>query len=650
MKIPIINNSLKRLLTLASLLLFISLNYAQTPINFDQLRQTYPDQNAVLVKNNQTITIDVKDTGLSITEDNYFEMAYLTDRVNLYANKSIFYSDFSDVANIEAKTITSENTGSKTLKVLNIFTKDDFGNGIFYGSGKKKEFVFPGVQKGAHSVLSYKENIKDPHFITPFYFASYVPVINSEFSVTFPKSVKILYKLLGTDTSNIVFTMKPGSKTTTYTWKVKNLPEMSNEESAPPISMYSPHIVVYIDEYTLNGKTLKVLGSIDDLYHWYYSLTHKVNNGDNGSLKAITDSLIIGAKSEDEKAKRIFYWVQDKIKYVAFEAGLEGFVPREAGLVCDRKYGDCKDMASILTTMFRYAGIKANLTWIGTRDIPYTYEQVPLPFNDNHMISCAEINGKKIFFDATGICTPYGFPTAMIQGKEALVGGGENHYEIVKVPVVDKEKNVLTDSTTINIENKIIKGTGKSIFTGYKKLDVFYKRYSKSKEEADDAIKAFLYKGSNKFNVNSFKYEGLEDKDKDLVINYDYTLPDYAQVLNDEIYINLNLDKSLNNDDIDIPNRKFDREIEYKIINHNITKLNVPNGYKVKYLPADDSFHDSEFGYEIKYKQDGNIVYCDKTLYLDYLILHKSKFETWNKMIKQLDKAYKEVVVLQNSK
>src|ERR1035437_1421126 len=301
--------NLKHLFILVILLICINSLSAQSNINFDMLRQAYPDQNAVLVKNNQNITIEVKDTGLSIVEDNYFEMAYLTDRVNHYANKAIFYSDFSDVVNIEAKTITSESSGSKTLKVLNVFTKDDFGNGIFYGSGKKKEFVFPGVQKGAHSILSYKENIKDPHFITPFYFASYVPVVNSEFSVTFPKTVKIRYKLLGTDTANIVFSMKPGSKNITYTWTVKNLPEMNNEESAPPISMYSPHIVVYIDEYTLKGKTIKVLGTIDDLYNWYYSLTHKVNNKDDGLLKSITDSLIAGTKNDDEKAKRIFYWV-----------------------------------------------------------------------------------------------------------------------------------------------------------------------------------------------------------------------------------------------------------------------------------------------------------------------------------------------------
>ena len=64
-------------------------------------------------------------------------------------------------------------------------------------------------------------------------------------------------------------------------------------------------------------------------------------------------------------------------KYVAFEDGMGGFVPREAGLVCSRRFGDCKDMASILTAMNRAAGIPAYFTWLGTRDLPYTFSGTP---------------------------------------------------------------------------------------------------------------------------------------------------------------------------------------------------------------------------------------------------------------------------------
>ncbi|MEI6817110.1 MAG: transglutaminase-like domain-containing protein [Bacteroidota bacterium] len=619
-------------------------------VNFDRLRGDFPDKNAVLMKNVEHMNIEVRDTGLAILTDYYYEIAYLSDRVTPYANKSIYYSDFSEISDIEAKSITAEKTGGKTLKVLNIFTKDDFGSGIFYGSGKKKEFTFPGVQKDGRSILSYKERIKDPHFISPYYFGSFAPVVYGEFSITFPKEVKVKYKLYGGDTTNIEFEPRIGKKSTTYVWRVKNYPEMSYEQDAPPFSSYSPHVIIYIDEYEFKGKRVEVLGTVKDLYNWYFSLTHKVNQQEDANLKSITDSLVKGANDDREKARRIFYWVQDKIKYVAFEAGLEGFVPREAGLVCSRKFGDCKDMASILATMFRYAGIKSHLTWIGTRDIPYSYTEVPLPITDNHMIACAEINGEKLFFDATGIATPYGFPTAMIQGKEALVGNGEGMFEIIHVPIVDKEKNTMVDTMTINVDDKILKGKGKTVYSGYRKLDVFYKHYSKQKEEANGIIKAFLKKGNNKFAVLEFKFTGMDDRDKDLMVNYEYTLPDYAKVLSDQIYVNLNLDKSYENDEIDINGRRTDIENEYKYIDKHVSKLIIPNGYSVKYLPENESFHDAEFGFDITYKKLDNAVYCDKSIYMNHLVLTKSKFDVWNKMIRKLNKAYKEVVVLQSAK
>ena len=75
--------------------------------------------------------------------------------------------------------------------------------------------------------------------------------------------------------------------------------------------------------------------------------------------------------TDEAKARRIYKWVQQNIKYVAFEDGMEGFIPRDASLVCSRRYGDCKDMASILTKMLQYSGVEACFVWIGTRSLPY---------------------------------------------------------------------------------------------------------------------------------------------------------------------------------------------------------------------------------------------------------------------------------------
>jgi hypothetical protein len=128
-----------------------------------------------------------------------------------------------------------------------------------------------------------------------------------------------------------------------------------------------------------------------------------------------------------KKARRIYNWVQKNIKYVAFEQGMEGFVPREANLVCNRRFGDCKDMSSILTVMLNTAGVPAYYTWIGTRHLPYRYAETPLPLVDNHMISTIKLNDKFIFLDGTDNNCVFGMPSEHIQGKEALLAMGEKN-------------------------------------------------------------------------------------------------------------------------------------------------------------------------------------------------------------------------------
>jgi len=100
-------------------------------------------------------------------------------------------------------------------------------------------------------------------------------------------------------------------------------------------------------------------------------------------------------------------------------------------------------MASLLTAMLNISGVKAKFVWIGTRNIPYTYTEVPLPITDNHMNKCC------IYLITNGYSlTPtdpnciFGFPSSAIQGKQALISIDADKYELVKVPVVAAEKTL----------------------------------------------------------------------------------------------------------------------------------------------------------------------------------------------------------------
>ncbi|MEI9947184.1 MAG: transglutaminase-like domain-containing protein [Chitinophagaceae bacterium] len=178
--------------------------------------------------------------------------------------------------------------------------------------------------------------------------------------------MSIKYIIKGINKDKIQFTSETKKGEITYTFKVSNLPKEMMYADAPDNSYYSLHVIFFIDSYrTEKGNTVKYMSSLDDLYHLNWNFVKDVNQQTGTEIKRITDSLVNGISSTEERVKRIYQWVQKNIKYVAFEEGMEGFVPRDANLVCSRRFGDCKDMSSILTMMLKHAGATAlfHLDW-----------------------------------------------------------------------------------------------------------------------------------------------------------------------------------------------------------------------------------------------------------------------------------------------
>ncbi len=142
---------------------------------------------------------------------------------------------------------------------------------------------------------------------------------------------------------------------------------------------------------------------------------------ETSSLKQQVTSLTNGKKSDEEKIKAIYYWVQDNIRYIAYEDGFSGYVPAKAQDVFAEKYGDCKGMANLLTENAEDRRLWCTLTWIGTRHIPYDHS-VPVMCVDNHAITTLYFKGKEYFLDGTEKYAPFGEDAFRIQGKSALIG------------------------------------------------------------------------------------------------------------------------------------------------------------------------------------------------------------------------------------
>lgn len=618
-------------------------------IDLDQIRTQYPEDDAVFLFQREHLHIEQSLTGeLNVWLESEKETLILNASHIAFSNDAIFYTSFSSIENIEAETkVPVSKNKYRSAPVTDIEEQNVLESGIFYSDYKRKKIVYPAVENGSILRLRYEERLSDLHMLSPFYFDSYAPVLESEYSVTFPASVELAYVLYGQNQQQIQFEESKSNGFTTYTWRAKNMPKFTTEEGAPSKNYYSPHVIVRIKRYQKDGQMVNVLRDETDLYSWYYHLLQQMPDEDETEIENITRDLISGLDREYDKAKAIFNWVQTNIQYIAFEDGMGGFIPRPAQSVCTKRYGDCKDMANLLARMLNHAGLEAYPTWIGTRSKPYSYYEVPTPIVDNHMITTLVLDGQTYFLDATGKYTPFPLPTPMIQDKEAMIGIGDGQFEIKKAPIVEKERNLLIDSTWLEIHDRDLVGRAARYAKGFFQLDLDAKRNLVEEKSSDRFWNDYLTKGNNKFALTDFSAQSVRsDLAAGVSIPYEFKLPGYARQIGNRLLVNMHLNRRLQNANIDLSKRKYEREFEFRYIHRDVNTLQIPEGYTVSYLPQSLAYENEYFGFHIRYNQRDRQIVLEKEIYINTLMLKKENFEAWNGMIEKLVNAYREVVVL----
>lgn len=624
--------------------------FSQFAPEVEHLREKHTNSHVVRLHQETNLNISLRSGMLEIDQNHIEEDLYLDDAAVSNSRRSLNFSSFFELGDIEASSFLFEKNKYREYKVEDYRQKDELDNS-FHDDTRSVNFIFPGLQKGAKSRLEYSERIKNPRFLMPFYFGDFFPVARNKFTVTVDKEISLRFLQFNTEGIELEFTEEEKRGKRIYTWEALDVQEYESENGSPTFKKVIPHVVPVISSYEYEGRTIKVLEDVSDLYNWYSSLVRNINKEEvHPELVELVKELTANKESELEKVRAIYYWTQQNIKYIAFEYALGGFIPREANEVFQKKYGDCKDNSSILHQMLSIAGIEGKLTWIGTRSIPYTYNELPTPLVDNHMILAYQNAGKTYYLDATGRYIPLEFPSSFIQGKEALIANGDDGFTVENVPVMSAQKSAVVESTFLEIDGNDIRGRSKAIVSGYNKIELFRDLEEISNpSKIEEYYNAIFEKGSNRFLIKSFEELNKYGYDKKFILNYDFDVKGYAKQIGDEIYLNLNLNKALS------PYRTLEdrvNEIEYEYHNshHYTTELQVPEGYEVEYLPAGEKFENDLIRTQISYSLEGNKVIYEHEVEFNFLILDLEEQEVVNELIDKVEKAYKEVVILKKIK
>ena len=178
-------------------------------------------------------------------------------------------------------------------------------------------------------------------------------------------------------------------KTLVHRWEFTNVPRMFDEPSMPPYENVLQRVLV---STTPDWKLVS---------QWYWNLSKPHLAATSPEMKKTVADLTANAKTDTDKAKALFYYVSQKIRYMGLtpEQDRPGFEPHDVCMTYAKQYGVCRDKAALLVAMLRTAGLNAYpvLVNVGSKKDA----EVPDP-GFNHAIVGLELKkGQYLLLDPT---------------------------------------------------------------------------------------------------------------------------------------------------------------------------------------------------------------------------------------------------------
>ncbi len=631
---------------IAIIVLIPAVAWGQGSDVWNKMREKFPTEAAVYVQRSELLNLVLEGDSIKAWNELSQDILLLKDFAGSSPDRRIYGHGFCEITDVKAKTLVWDRNRYREMNVSGFKKNDSQSSGVFYDDSYYISFNFPAIAAANRTQLQYRENYRDVRFITGYLMQGSLPHAVSTFTIKASKGINLAYKVLNDTENKVSFKKTEKGGFVFYEWTAKDLPALKNERGAPSSFYYAPYIECHIKSYETKSGTKNVLSSLDDLHRWYNSFVKDINHNPSPELIAIAKELKEKSTSELDIVRNVFYWVQTNIQYIAFEQGMRGFIPHPGSYVCEKRYGDCKDMANLIVSLLELTGVKAYHTWIGTRDLPYRYSELPTPLVDNHMIATYISNdGKYYFLDGTGNHTTLGFPSSMIQGKEAFINFGPDKYEVKVVPEMAAEESPVNEQVDLTIHGKTLVGRGNMAYSGYAKTFAGYKFDRVNQDDVRKSVEGLTNKGTNKYKLINYEIQDVANRDVPTVVKYNFELPDYVQAIGDELYINLNLDADLTNEQVPA-DRVAPLEEDYKYELHDRFELSIGDGFKVEYLPPNMSWKTDVLSFDIQYaEQSGKVVYT-KTVKMNSLLMWPTQFAQWNDANKRLTEAYKESIVL----
>ena len=182
-------------------------------------------------------------------------------------------------------------------------------------------------------------------------------------------------------------TVTANGQLTEYVWERRDVPAVISDGESP--SWFDPYGWIQFTEFDSWGAVAEWANGI-------YIVPDAVPEEIEKECQQIAP-----LKTEEARVLAALRYVQDNIRYLGMEIGVNSHKPYSIETILERRFGDCKDKALLLCTILRHLGFDTRPAVVGTDYRQTIGDWLPTPLAFNHLVVHLSLHGKVFWLDPT---------------------------------------------------------------------------------------------------------------------------------------------------------------------------------------------------------------------------------------------------------
>lgn len=401
-------------------------------------------------------------------------------------------------------------------------------------------------------------------------------------------------------------------------WKIANMLAVKPEPYSPGRETYQTAVKIAVKNFTYynhNGSYTNWM----ELGKWNYDdLLKNRRILPPATVQMITE-LVANEKTDKDKARKIYEYMQKKTRYISVQIGIGGFQPVTASEVDKLGYGDCKALVNYTQSLLDIAGIESYYCVVeaGNKKVSFDPNYASM-VQGNHVILCMPLKGDTTWLECTSQKIPFGFLSTFTDDRLVLActkDGGK----LLKTPKLSMANNLQVRNADLKIlANGNISGIMRTTFSG--------SQYDNNEEIVDKApteqkkLLAKVYDIDN-INFNAVNYIQKKNIMPELTETINLELPHYGTINNNRLFLKVNA-FNVKNTIAEVRNRTKPVYINRGFTDEDTIVYNLPEEIETNLLPESDKKLKSIFGeYTCKTVLEGK-----KLTYYRKLVMNEGTF------------------------